>query len=197
MLSDSSNYKKKKVALAMIGGLSIAATSLAARSDGSHFDFRSPTIEPESRFDIQHLYSGFGCTGDNISPPLEWFHPPEETQSFAITLYDPDAPTGSGWWHWQVFNLPANSRSLEAGAGSMHSPLMPASAQQGRNDYGSHAYGGACPPAGDQPHRYQFTLFALDQPSLDIPADASAALIGFMLNAHAIDKASFTLYYSR
>ena len=191
----SSSYKK--MALVTISVLGIATAALSAHADGSSFGFRSPTIEPESRLSVRNVYSGFGCTGDNVSPALEWFNPPEATQSFAITVYDPDAPTGSGWWHWQVFNLPADSHALAEDAGAEHSILLPASAQQGRNDYGSHAFGGACPPAGDQPHRYQFTLFALDQPSLDIPEDASAALVGFMLNAHAIDKAAFTLYYSR
>lgn len=170
---------------------------LLADADPGAFLFRSPAADNHARIDNRFVYQGFGCNGENLSPPLEWRNAPEETRSFAITVYDPDAPTGSGWWHWQVFNLPAELHSLPEGAGTIGSHRMPAKASQGRNDFGSNAYGGACPPAGDNPHRYQFTLFALDTDFLDIPENASAALVGYMLNTHKITSSSFTLYYSR
>ena len=112
-------------------------------------------------------------------------------------MYDPDAPTGSGWWHWQVFDIPAATTSLPEGAGSADGKLLPQGAMQGRSDYGTKAFGGACPPVGDKPHRYIFTLYALKVDKLGVPADATAALAGYMINANKIGSASFTAYYGR
>ena len=120
---------------------------------------------------------------------------PDGTRSFAVTLYDPDAPTGSGWWHWVVYNLPTSTTSLAPGAGSGEG--LPAEATQGRTDFGSTGYGGPCPPKGDEPHRYVFTVYALDVPNLDIPPEATAARVGFSLNAHALDRPTLTGRYSR
>jgi len=141
------------------------------------------------------VFQGFGCSGGNISPALRWSDVPAGTKSFAITAYDPDAPTGSGWWHWVSYDLPASVSSLQTGAGK--AGAMPAGAKQGRNDFGSNDFGGACPPLGDAPHRYIFTVFALKVDKLDVPADASAALIGFMLNANKLATASITARYGR
>ena len=139
----------------------------------------------------------FGCGGSNQSPVLQWSHAPEGTQSFAVTVYDPDAPTGSGWWHWMVVNIPANVTTLPANAGDKSGANLPAGARQMRNDYGIYAWGGMCPPPGDKPHRYIFTVHALSVAQLDIPADATTAVGGFMINAHTIAKASFTAMYAR
>lgn len=149
-----------------------------------------------------HVFNGFGCTGENISPALKWENPPAGTKSFAVTVYDPDAPTGSGWWHWQVFNIPATQTALAQGIGWDSTAKADKTGtaphiRQGRNDYGAHAYGGPCPPAGAPPHRYIFTVHALKVPALDVPIDASAALIGFMVGANTIEKASFTAFYGR
>jgi len=141
------------------------------------------------------VFQGFGCTGGNLSPALSWRDAPAGTKSFAITAYDPDAPTGSGWWHWVSYDLPASTSSLSTGAGK--AGAMPTGARQGRNDFGSNGFGGACPPAGDVPHRYIFTVFALKVDKLEVPADASAALIGFMLNANKLATASITAKYGR
>jgi len=105
-------------------------------------------------------------------------------------VYDPDAPTGSGWWHWIVFDLPAEVSALPRGIGRV--AKLPAGARQGRNDFGTGEFGGACPPAGDKPHRYIFTIYALKVDHLELPPDASAALIGFKINANQIGKASIT-----
>ena len=121
----------------------------------------------------------------------------EEARSLALTAYDPDAPTGSGWWHWFVVDLPLGLSGLAADAGAEGGAQLPAGARHIRNDYGAYAWGGMCPPAGDKPHRYVFTLHALSVPRLDIPDDASAALAGFMVNAHSLAKASFTVTYGR
>lgn len=161
-------------------------------------DFRlmSSSIGPELKLSLDQVFNGFGCSGKNISPALEWSGAPAATRSFAITVYDPDAPTGSGWWHWLVYNLPATATRLPAGAGAEGGAALPAGAQMGRTDYGSRAFGGACPPPG-APHRYVFTVHALKSERLDVPADASAAMIGFFIGANRLDSASFTATYGR
>jgi Raf kinase inhibitor-like YbhB/YbcL family protein len=100
----------------------------------------------------EQVFKGFGCTGGNLSPALSWSGAPAATKSFAVSIYDPDAPTGSGWWHWVVFNIPAGTTSLPKGAGDVEKKLMPAGAIQSRTDFGTGGYGGPCPPAGDKPH---------------------------------------------
>jgi len=161
-------------------------------------DFRltSPTIKSGVLTQEQE-YNGFGCTGANQSPALNWTPGPEGTKSYALTLYDPDAPTGSGWWHWVVYNIPASVTELPADAGNADGKLLPQGAVQGRTDYGTHAFGGACPPKGDEPHHYIFTVYALKTDKLDIPPEASAALIGFMIHGNSLGKAIFTARYGR
>jgi Raf kinase inhibitor-like YbhB/YbcL family protein len=145
----------------------------------------------------EQVFNGFGCTGRNISPHLAWTTPPEGTRSFAVTLYDPDAPTGSGWWHWVVYDIPATATELPTGAGSSGGRGMPAGAVQGRTDYGSAGYGGPCPPEGHGPHRYILTVHALNTPKLEVPADASPALIGFMLRSASLGQASLLFHHQR
>lgn len=161
------------------------------------FSLTSPDIKPNAKLTEAQVFNGFGCTGENMSPALKWSGEPNGTKSFAVTVYDPDAPTGSGWWHWVVYNIPADVRELAAGAGSIDGNLMPAGTVQGRTDFGTAGFGGACPPPGDKPHRYIFTVFALKVEKLDLPADASAALVGYMLNMNKLAKASFTAKYRR
>ncbi len=143
------------------------------------------------------VFSGFGCSGKNISPALKWTHAPANTKSFAVTVYDPDAPTGSGWWHWVMFNIPANVTELKADAGRIESKLAPAGSIQSITDFGKLGFGGACPPQGDKPHRYIFTVYALSTPKLDLDEKASPAMVGYMLNANLIAKASLISYYQR
>ena len=176
--------------------LVIAALGASSAVQAAGFTLASPTIKPGSTLTKAQVFNGFGCSGDNISPELKWSGAPAGTKSFAVTVYDPDAPTGSGWWHWVVINLPADSTGLVEGAGSAAGKL-PAGAVQGRTDFGAAGFGGACPPAGDKPHRYIFTVYALKIDKVDVPADATAALIGFMLNANKLATASFTAKYGR
>ena len=145
----------------------------------------------------KQVYSGFGCSGQNISPQLSWVDAPGETKSFAVTVYDPDAPTGSGWWHWLIFNIPATARALAADAGNPDKGLAPKGSIQSMTDYGKTGFGGACPPAGDKPHRYIFTVYALGLEKLPLDATASPAMVGFYLNHNAIAKASIIAYYGR
>ena len=161
------------------------------------FQLSSPEIKAGGLIDKRFEFKGFGCSGENRSPALEWRNPPPGTKSFAITVYDPDAPTGSGWWHWSVINLPADVKSLPANAGALGDANLPAGASQVRIDYGVAAWGGVCPPEGDKAHRYIFTIYALKTPKLEIPADATAALAGYMINANAIGKASIVARYGR
>ena len=131
----------------------------------------------------------------NVSPHLKWSGAPEGTKSFAITCYDPDAPTGSGFWHWTVANIPADVTELEAGAGSPGNGDLPSGAIQGRTDFGQPGFGGAAPPEGHGPHRYIFTVFAVDVERLDVNADNSGAVYGFNLHFHTLAKASITGIY--
>ncbi len=114
-----------------------------------------------------------------------------------MTVYDPDAPTGSGWWHWLIFNIPANVHSLKAGAGDPAAKLAPPGSVQSRTDYGRPGFGGACPPKGDRAHRYIFTVYALGVEKLELKVDSPPAMVGFFLNHNAIGKASLMAYYAR
>lgn len=138
---------------------------------------------------------GFGCAGANQSPHLKWSGAPAGTKSFAVTCYDPDAPTGSGFWHWLVVNIPPDVTELGAGAGSTGGAL-PKGALQTRTDYGFAGYGGPCPPEGDHPHRYLFTVFAVNE-MLGVNADTPAAQIGFNLHFKTLAKAAIMGLFKR
>ena len=141
---------------------------------------------------MDHVLSadyGFGCSGGNTSPHLAWSGAPDGTQSFALTCFDPDAPTGSGFWHWVVVNIPASVTELALDAGNPKSGKLPAGALQVRTDFGAPGYGGPCPPQGDHPHRYLFTIFAVGAASLQVSADTSAAVVGFQLHFNTLAKA--------
>ncbi len=178
--------------LLVLAALSLASPAAAA----GKFTLKSADIKPGGNLGEQQVFNGFGCTGANVSPELSWENAPKETKSFVVTVYDPDAPTGSGWWHWVVYDIPATAKGLPQGAGSGKAPL-PEGAAQGRTDFGTPGFGGACPPPGDKPHRYIFTVFALKTDKLDVPADASPALIGFTTRASTIGSATFTAHYGR
>ena len=123
--------------------------------------------------------------GANVSPQLAWSDFPAETRSFVVTCFDPDAPTGSGFWHWLLVNLPLSVTQLPRGAGS----AATGGGFSVRNDYGAQGYGGAAPPAGDRPHRYVFAVHAVDVDALDLTADATPAVVGFNLAFHTLARA--------
>ncbi|WP_130834454.1 kinase inhibitor [[Erwinia] mediterraneensis] len=152
-------------------------------------DFNDGDKMPE-----RHVFNGMGYQGDNLSPHLAWDEVPEGTKSFVVTCYDPDAPTGSGWWHWVVANIPAQVTVLPQGAGSGVAEL-PADAIQTRTDFGQNGYGGAAPPQGES-HRYIFSVHALDVEKLDVDENASGAMVGFNVHFHALASASITVKYA-
>ena len=144
----------------------------------------------------QQVSNTFGCAGGNVSPDLAWSGAPAGTKAFTLTLYDPDAPTGSGFWHWVVTDIPGDATRIAAAAGRDPAE-MPPPARAMRNDAGMHAYLGPCPPEGAAPHRYVVTLTALGVDHLDLPDDASAALVGFATGANALGRAELTVTYGR
>ncbi len=182
---------KRLYALFACSGLLFASAALAA-----DFSLSSPEVAPGGRIADAQVFKGFGCTGGNVSPALEWRSPPAGTKSYALTVYDPDAPTGSGWWHWVVINLPAAMHGLPAGAGGADGTL-PAGARQINTDFGAPGYGGPCPPVGHGTHHYIFTVYALKVPALELPENATAALAGYMINANTLGSATFTGLYAR
>lgn len=140
-------------------------------------------------------FSGFGCNGQNVSPQLAWSGAPESTKSYAITVYDPDAPTGSGWWHWLVFNIPSNVHEIKEGASGKSE--LPEGIIQSINDYGIKTFGGPCPPEGDGYHQYIFTVYALDVEKLELKDSTNPAVVGYFINSHTIQKATIVTYYKR
>ena len=177
-------------ALGLVLGLSGASVADTA------FTLHSPDITDGKAMSKQLEFKGFGCDGGNQSPALQWSGVPAGTKSFALTVYDPDAPTGSGWWHWVVFNIPADTTSLPANIGADGKGL-PAGAVQSLTDFGQAGFGGACPPQGDKPHHYHFTLHALKTDKLDLKPDAMPAMVGYMLHANELGSTSITATYQR
>lgn len=141
-------------------------------------------------------FNGFGCSGENQSPELSWKNAPEGTKSFAITMYDPDAPTGSGFWHWIVFDIPANVTELVTNAGIKNN-LIPKGAIQSITDYGIKGFGGPCPPVGHGFHQYIITVYALKTDKLGTDANTNPAVVGFNLWNQTLAKASIVAYYKR
>ena len=166
--------------------------SMTAIAHGEGFTLTSPDIQGQIAND--QVFNSFGCSGKNISPQLNWKDAPAGTKSFAITAYDPDAPTGSGWWHWLVFNIDKSVETIKTGASNK---AMPVGAVESITSYGVAGFGGACPPKGDKPHRYIFTVYALDTEKIDQDKDARPELVGYFINSHAIARASIMAYYGR
>jgi len=181
-----------------------------AQAQTPTFALSSPDLTAGS-FSNRHVLNGFGCSGQNVSPELVWSNPPAGTRSYAVQVFDLDAPTGSGFWHWTVYNIPASATGLPQGAGNQAANL-PSPAFGGTSDFldtgvtGSNGnYGGPCPPTGDAAHRYVFTVYALGVEDVTaatgLPRTGTPALYSFGLNrglgAALLGKASFTANFAR
>jgi Raf kinase inhibitor-like YbhB/YbcL family protein len=162
------------------------------------FDASSPDTPARKTIDNKFVYKGFGCSGDNISPAINWKNAPKDTKSFAVLVHDGDAPTGgAGFWHWLVVDIPASANGLAQGVGTADGAKLPAGARQINTDFGTPGWGGPCPPPTNRTHRYNFTVYALKVDKLDLPTNATASLAGFMVNGNAIAKTKFTAVYKR
>jgi Raf kinase inhibitor-like YbhB/YbcL family protein len=161
------------------------------------FTARSPDIRDGGPIPMVHVFNQDGCKGANQSPALSWSGEPEGTRSFAITMFDPDAPTGRGWWHWTVFNIPATAHFVPENAGVARSTRLPLGAVQGRTDYGFSHYGGPCPPAGAPPHRYVITVYAVRVPRLPLTAQSSGAGVASELRSTTLGTAQLVGRYGR
>ena len=146
---------------------------------------------------LKEEFNGFGCIGKNESPQLSWKNAPEGTRSFAITMYDPDAPTGSGWWHWVVFDIPTSTTELVANAGDIKLELTPEGTIQSITNYGSQGYGGPCPPKGHGLHQYIITVYALKTDTLGLDKNTNPAIVGYYLWNNTLAKASLITYYKK
>lgn len=178
--------------IAILGALFMTSVVLA-----DEFTLISPTLQDKGTLPNAHVFNGFGCNGTNRSPEIKWKNVPAGTESFAVTAFDPDAPTDSGWWHWLAYNLPKAATGVSEDAGRSSGDGLPEGTVQARSDFGSVGFGGACPPEGAKPHRYIFTVYALKVKSLELPGNASAALTSFMIKANSIGQASLTAFYGR
>ena len=172
--------------------------ALFLASSSSHaegFSLSSPDIM--GQLSIAQVFNGFGCSGDNISPLLNWKDAPKGTKSFAVTAYDPDAPTGSGWWHWVVFDIPGTVSTLGRDAGNIKMSIAPKASIQSVTSFGQRGFGGACPPPGDTPHQYIFTVYALKVDTLGLDSKTMPAMVGFNISSNMLAKASVVAYYGR
>ena len=185
---------KRVAALVGIGllAISLSTPGMGEKPDSDIMTLMSNQVTNGKTFQSQQIYNQWGCTGKNTSPELKWINIPKGTKSFAVTMYDPDAPTGSGWWHWVVINIPGNVKSLPLNAGTEGGKNLPKGASMLRNDFGFKGYGGACPPPNSTPHNYHITVYALDIPDLDINSGASPAMAGFYILQHTLAKAVLT-----
>jgi Raf kinase inhibitor-like YbhB/YbcL family protein len=178
--------------------LTAVLLAVSCSIQAGQFELSSADIKPDSTIPERHAFNSFGCTGENLSPELNWSNPPAGTKSFAITVHDPDAPTGgAGFWHWMVIDIPAGKSSLARGEGFTDGAKLVAGARQIATDFGVPGWGGPCPPAGTKPHRYNFMIYALGVEKLELPPTATASFTGFMLNNHALGKAGFGANYGR
>lgn len=159
------------------------------------FSLYSPDIYKDQQIREEQVFNGFDCNGQNISPKLIWQNAPSNTKSFAITMFDKDAKTGSGWWHWIVYDIPENLNKINEGV-SGNKKLLPKGIKEGINDYGMYQYGGVCPPKGEK-HSYVITIYALNVEKLDLLKNSTPAMVNLYLNKYKIKTATINAFYNR
>lgn len=177
-----------------IAFIAIAAMMTSVSAQAGKFTLSSPTIADGRTVPDIYIYNGSGYTGENRSPKLSWSGAPAGTESFAVTVFDPDAPHEGGWWHWLVFNIPPTVTKLPEGAGS--GVGLPTGAVQAKNDFGEREYDGPAPPSG-KPHRYIFTVYALKTAKIDLGGNASPASVDAAIAQNTLAKATITARYGR
>ncbi len=160
--------------------------------DVASFEVRSDDVADGETLSKPQVSGVLGAGGEDVSPHLAWSGAPEGTQSYAVTVYDPDAPTASGFWHWAVFNIPADVTELPSGASGSK---MPSGAVELNNDGGQRGYIGAAPPPGHGPHHYHVVVHAVDVAKLEVPEDATPAFLGFNLFSHSLGRAMIVPVY--
>jgi Raf kinase inhibitor-like YbhB/YbcL family protein len=181
---------------ASVAALFLCVTSTVRAAERTRFVLTSADPAITTSVPEQYTAKAFGCSGGNQSPALEWHGAPAGTKSFVVTLFDRDErSTPSGWWHWVVYDLPKDTDKLAIGAGAAHSPLLPKEALQGRTDLGTDEYHGPCPAKGDPPHRYVFTVYAVNVDKLPVPAESSGAMVASIVQEHLLGKAVLVGHY--
>ena len=176
----------------MRAALCIIVILVTTLSHAQTFTLKSDELGGQAT--LMQMYNEAGCKGENRSPQLYWENAPETAKSFAVTMFDKDAPTGSGWWHWLIFDIDKSCKELKTDAGDVLKHIAPAQSVQSKTDFGLPGYGGPCPPAGNAAHRYIITLYALNTEKLGLNAFANPALVGFYLEKNTIEKASLIFY---
>src|ERR1700694_89029 len=164
----------------------------------SSFKLTSPAFKPGGTIPHHFSYHGYGCNGENVSPELRWSGAPSATKRYAVTVFHHDAQKGVGWWHWVVFNIPAEPHRLAENAGASSGEKLPPHALQGQTNFQSAGYGGPCPPVGDPPHHYVFTLYALDVPELkNADAHTTGPQLESLMKGHVLAKAQLIGRFGR
>lgn len=175
----------------------VSCSMSKSNASGVDFILKSSDIKGGKQIDKKFIFNSFGCSGQNISPQISWVSVPPHTKSFALTVFDPDAPTQSGWWHWLVLNIPLNFKEIPQGFGNENKFNLTNGIIQIRNDFSTFSFGGPCPPAGDKKHRYVFTLYALSVEKIDLKEDSSPAIASFMINQYVLSKSVIEAIYQR
>ncbi len=183
--------------LGLLVCLLMFASFASAKEKAKKMSITSASWQNDEDITGDFVFKGMGCEGKNQSPEVSWKDLPKNAKSIAVTVYDPDAPTGSGWWHWIIYNIPVTMTGLPQGFGEMGKRKLKGGPIQNMTDFGDVGYGGPCPPQGDSPHHYFLKVFALDVEKLDIPDKASGAMAGFYINQHIVAEAGLTGFYAR
>jgi Raf kinase inhibitor-like YbhB/YbcL family protein len=181
--------------LAAVSSLILPGTHRLSAAPPSHFRLRSKCFKEGATIPLEQVYTGAG--GKNVSPELSWLGAPKGTLSFALTVFDPDAQHGKGWWHWVQVDIPQTASELWYGDGNSGSHVVKMHYPFFKNSFGDLGYSGPCPPPGDTPHHYVFTLYALNVPTVTLNPTESPAAASADIASHSVGSAVLTGRYGR